>query len=95
MVCYQIKNGFGSFPLTHLPFRYKYQSGSPLEQEEFGLELNGPQKHTNVEHNHGCLLQAEARLSPWFTMVVTNPRLIPGRIRLILPKGELFRNYSF
>lgn len=64
MLCYQIKNGFGSFPLTHLPFRYKYQSVSPLEQEEFGLELNGPQKHTNVEHNHGCLLQAEARLSP-------------------------------
>lgn len=64
MLCYQIKNGFGSFPLTHLPFRYKYQSVSPLEQEEFGLGLNGPQKHTNVEHNHGCLLQAEARLSP-------------------------------
>lgn len=104
MLCYQIKNGFGSFPLTHLPFRYKYQSGSPLHK--WNLVWGWMVRRSTLMLNIIMAVCSKLRPdslpdSPWLSQVLVSTRveldwffLKVNYSGIILFRNELFGNYK-
>lgn len=104
LMCSQIKNGFGSFPFTHLPFRYKYQSVSPLNKRNLvwsWMVLRSTLMLNMIMAVCSKLRPDSLPESPWLSQVLVSTRveldwffLKVNYSGIILIRNELFGNYK-